>query len=144
MKTNFDEYWTPEPNTGCHLWAGGVSGEGYGQFWDGETQWGAHRFAWSRRNGSISAGLKVCHSCDTPSCVNPDHLFLGTSADNSRDMALKGRAARGEQNSQAKLTRANIELIRNTPKGTRGLPRKMGVSRAVISLIRSGKSWKHI
>lgn len=95
MKTdfddNFDDYWTPEPFSGCHLWFGAISGVGYGQFWDGKSTWGAHRFALARHNGGIPKGLIVLHKCDTPLCVNPAHLFLGTNSDNTRDALRKGR-----------------------------------------------------
>lgn len=97
----FDKFVYPEPNSGCFLWGGGefVSG-GYGKFRLGKTANGkpndvrAHRFAWERANGPIPAGLHVLNKCDTPLCVNPDHLFLGSDAVNAADMAAKGRGRR--------------------------------------------------
>lgn len=78
---------------GCWLWNGTKDGGGYGQIstFRGEAPAKAHRVSWEMRNGEIPAGMSICHKCDTPSCVNPDHLFIGTQADNARDMVSKGR-----------------------------------------------------
>jgi hypothetical protein len=87
----------PEPNTGCWLWlqpdirGGRIS---YGHFRIDRRPMGAHRASWLLYRGEIPAGAHVLHRCDTPSCVNPDHLFLGTHDDNMRDMAQKGRSQR--------------------------------------------------
>lgn len=88
----------PESNTGCWLWDGpcdycGVKGyevlkpfiTAFGR------RWIASRFSWFLFHGDIPDGMKVCHKCDTPMCVNPDHLFLGTQKDNMRDCSIKGR-----------------------------------------------------
>lgn len=88
----FDEMHIAEPNTGCLLWIGRADAKGYGLLWTGSTTARAHRFAWQRIHGPIPDGLCICHHCDTPACVNTDHLFLGTVADNNHDMARKGRA----------------------------------------------------
>lgn len=83
----------PEPNTGCWLWAKGMSGEGYGVTRHPATQeiCKAHRVVFDLLVGTIPKGLLVCHRCDVKLCVNPDHLFLGTSQDNAQDMLRKGR-----------------------------------------------------
>lgn len=75
----------------CWLWTGSLNEHGYGQVRMPPTVWKAHRVSYALFVGAIPAGLFVCHHCDTPACVNPDHLFLGTAQDNIRDMWAKGR-----------------------------------------------------
>lgn len=85
---------TPEPNTGCHIWAASLDSVGYGLFGIRRKLFKAHRVAWMLCKGAVPEGLCVLHKCDTPSCVNPDHLFLGTHADNMADKKRKGRVSR--------------------------------------------------
>ncbi|HEV8448623.1 MAG TPA: HNH endonuclease signature motif containing protein [Gemmatimonadaceae bacterium] len=82
----------PEPNSGCLLWTASAHVNGYGRFAISKRiQERAHRVAWLIRHGEIPNGLCVLHRCDVPACVNVDHLFLGTLADNNADMMAKGR-----------------------------------------------------
>jgi len=90
----------PEPNSGCWLWSGAVSPSGYGWFHMPNSggrgkSWRAHRASYSAFKGKIPEGLHVCHKCDVRSCVNPEHLWLGSHKDNMKDRNRKGRSARG-------------------------------------------------
>lgn len=79
------------PWNGCLEWTAGKYATGYGKFHVKRVATGAHRVAWTLANGQIPDGLLVCHRCDNPPCLNVDHLFLGTHADNHADMEAKGR-----------------------------------------------------
>ena len=97
--------YTPVPETGCWLWTGAWDTRGYGKFKVTNSATGkAHRFFYKQMVGPIPDGMLVCHRCDTPSCVNPVHLFLGTAADNAEDKRRKGRCGdcSGENNGRAK------------------------------------------
>lgn len=136
----------PEPNSGCWIWTAGASGTGYGTIkFEGRVQ-AAHRVSWQVHCGPIPTGLNVCHRCDTPFCVNPDHLFLGTQAENIHDMDRKGRGRRprGEQNTRARLSEADVQTIRSSSLGIRRLARQFGVVKETIRLARTGETWAHV
>lgn len=102
---------SPEPMTGCWLWMGSAYTKGYGTIWYIDRLWAAHRLAYTWWRGAIPAGMQVCHWCDTPACVNPDHLWLGTHRANMADRNHKKRQWRpaGELAPKAKLT--NVEAM---------------------------------
>jgi hypothetical protein len=91
LLTRFEMQHIPEPNSGCWLWLGATSPSGYGNIYAFGSSLRAHRASWVIFRGAIPAGMHVLHKCDTPSCVNPDHLFLGSHADNMADKVRKGR-----------------------------------------------------
>ena len=96
-----------DPKTGCQLWTASRNGSGYGHlFWKGVPQL-AHRAAWMARHGPIPKGLYVCHRCDVRTCINPDHLFLGTQKDNMIDRAIKaGHEPRTEPGPERRPSKA--------------------------------------
>lgn len=154
MRPLADRFWekvSPCPLTGCWWWAASYGSVGYGQFCvRGTKPKGAHRVAWLLTNGPIPAGVFVCHSCDQRACVNPDHLWLGTSAENSADMARKGRCgvkdSRGVKNSNAKLTPRQVRIVRRLHALGRlnqtWVAARFGVGPSAIAAIASGKTWR--
>jgi hypothetical protein len=142
----FDDKWTPVPDAGCWLWMGASTNGGYGRFAVDGVPRLAHRVAWGMTYGEIPDGLMVCHKCDTPSCVNPGHLFLGTRSDNMRDMAAKGRGAdaRGERNCKAKLTPDDVRRIRADTGTHKQIADAYGVSEPAIYKIKNGRTWGHV
>lgn len=150
ISERFEEKWTPEPFSGCHIWTGTTNSDGYGMIRrNNERVVQAHRISWELNKGPIPAGLCVLHRCDTPSCVNPDHLFLGTKSDNTRDACRKGRQhipdQRGERGSNARLTSAEVQHIRAARNQTQqSLADRFGVCRSAIGGIRRRRTWKHV
>jgi ribosome-binding protein aMBF1 (putative translation factor) len=98
------------------------------------------------QSGQIPREIEVCHSCDNRACVNPAHLFLGTRKDNAADKVRKNRQARqyGQSNPSAKLTPADVELVRASTMAHRALARDLGVSESLIRQIRSGQVWQRV
>ncbi len=138
------------PN-GCWEWTAGAIRNGYGRFKLHGKDVLAHRVAYKIYVGDIPDGLFVCHSCDNPRCCNPAHLWLGTNADNTKDMVEKGRCRsagpRGEQNGMSRLTKADVlEIKSKRAYGTNQyvLAKEYGVSQSLISLVCSGKVWSHV
>jgi len=144
-------FWDRVDKTGeCWIWQGYIRPDGYGIASRGRVRGNAlaHRHAWELTNGPVPADLGVCHTCDNPPCVRPAHLFLGTQADNLRDMVLKGRSnsrkIMGELNSGAKLTNAQALAIRADPRTERTLAIQYGVSHTTIGTIRRGLSYRGV
>lgn len=109
----------------------------------------AHRLSWQMANGAIPLGMCVCHHCDNPACVRPDHLFLGTPRENAMDRTAKGRSpgAPGESNRHAKLTSAAALYIRNAyASGISSieLAKEFGLALISIQQIINGRHWKKI
>jgi hypothetical protein len=135
----------------CWLWEGGIWGPGgYGCLKVDGNRVKAHRFSWLIHNGEIPKNMRVCHHCDNVLCVNPNHLFLGTDADNLSDMVSKERQNRGEERPAAKLTEDDVLEIKKIYKkgsatyGARALGRKFGVSKTAIQHIIRGQNWSYL
>lgn len=124
--------------SGCWEWQKGKTPNGYGNISIGrQRQAYAHRVSYFVFNGPISEGLLVRHKCDNPSCVNPEHLELGTQVDNMQDCKKRGRmsmppVARGAANHKTKLTEEQVAYIVNSDKSNRELAEMFGVSQAAI------------
>lgn len=117
----------------------------YGRIVVGGKAKRVHRAAWEACCGPIPDGMFVCHSCDTPLCINPHHLFLGTAADNNSDKMAKGRhrAAVGEQNGQSRLSdtdTAEIKRLALAGVPQSQLARQYGISQPLVSMIKNGKA----
>ncbi len=128
----------------CRIWTGTYDDKGYGLLCFKGRRSRAHRFAWIDNYGVIPSGMHVCHHCDRPSCINPNHLFLGTHLENMQDKARKGRQIFGEKSQNAKLTDANVRAIRDSTESNLVLAKEYGVHNSVISTIRTRKAWKHV
>lgn len=133
--------------SGCWLWNGALHEKGYGQIYvkrNGKGRAGrTHVVAFELLVGP-TAGLQVLHTCDVRNCVNPAHLFLGTSADNSEDMVQKGRSCRGAQRPGAKLDDDAVKDIKSGRLRPSEFAALYDVSRQKISDIRAGRAWKHV
>ena len=125
----------------CWVWTGANLRGGYGVFWYKARNVTAHRASWEINVG-ITGNLHVLHKCDNRSCVRPDHLFLGTNADNMADRNKKGRAARKLTESDAREVRRRYVRGSST-NGTTGLAKEFGVSQQTIQGIVDGIYWKH-
>lgn len=146
MRSTMNRFWKKVDKTGdCWEWTAYTTDRGYGYFrHDGGTR--AHRYSWVLHNGPIPDGQCVLHRCDNPGCVNPEHLFLGTWADNNADRAAKGRNACrvGEKHHLAKLTDDQAREIKYSDGSCRELSRQYGVSPGLVSMIKNGRRWSHI
>jgi hypothetical protein len=147
-----ERFWarfTPEPNTGCFLWTGAVTRDGYGSVRTGNQSLRVPRIAWALTHGPAASDEFVCHRCDNPLCGNPAHLFLGSHSDNMRDMAAKGRAnpPRGSACCLAKLTESEVRDIRRRAargESQRSIARAYGLRHNSISYIVRRINWAHL
>lgn len=144
FREKLDRHTIPESNTGCVLWTGCVDRDGYGITSDDGKKTRAHRAAYRIAKGDIPEKMQVCHKCDTPACVNPDHLFLGTNLDNYEDSLRKGRRARGQNVGRGKLTEEQVREILADTRRSGIIAQAYGVNKSQIKILKRGGAWKHI
>jgi hypothetical protein len=154
LRDAFAQRWILEPVRGCWLWTGDLVKGGYGTYQISKTRISkgkyervrvyAHRISWQLHRGEIPDGIEVCHECDVAGCVNPDHLFLGTHADNQKDMVSKGRHAHGKNHGNAKITEIDVMDIRNSRETLAVLGAKYGLCEQTVSEIKNRKIWQHV
>lgn len=139
---HFDKNIFPVTECGCWIWMGSLLRQGYGRFSAGRRNQRAHRYAFERFRGPIPDGMGVLHTCDIRCCVNPDHLFVGTNADNMRDKERKRRGIYGERNHATKLTANLVRMVLVSSESNANLGRRLGVHCSTIRRIRIGKTWR--
>ena len=148
MLERFEKFYTPVTETGCWLWLGSVSNR-YGELWDGRRNVRAHRYSFETFKRQLADGEVVCHKCDTPTCVNPEHLFAGTQSDNLLDCVAKGRKPIREE-SDLYRGAVNPEIVRDIRRrrvaGERNcdVARRHGISNAYCSTIARGIHWPEV
>jgi hypothetical protein len=129
----------------CWMWQKQKDKDGYGTMrLKGRSSAKAHRFSYETFVGPLKQGKMVCHTCDTPACVNPRHLFLGTALDNKRDCVDKRRHLRGERHHKAKLSEKDVLSIRESELSGAELARQYGVTKENVYAIKSGKIWRSV
>lgn len=146
-----DRFWAKvQKSDGCWIWTAAKQKHGYGLFtirFHPARHALAHRKSYELVNGPVPEGMDVLHRCDNRQCVRPDHLFLGTQADNNRDMKAKGRASRGTNHFLASLNESKVRLIRGlhakgeTVKNISGV---VGVTPGTVYAVLRGKTWRHV
>ena len=146
MNINVDRFFervSPEPNSGCWLWSGDIGPSGYGVFSCGKrnSRKMAHRVSYEIHCGDITDGLFVCHKCDVRSCVNPEHLFLGTNQDNMIDAARKKRVRAQKLDCEDVIA---IKVMLKAGWSSRGISKLFGVTDGLIGHIKFGRKWAHI
>lgn len=150
---NAEKFWAhtePELNTGCLLWWGGCHDAGYGRVQFEKRVQPAHRVAWKLTRGDIPQGLVVCHRCDTPACVNPQHLFLGTHRDNAQDKVRKGRhrfrVLSGADHPRIGTTLEQAQFVLNrhaAGETAASIARSLGIAVWVARNVIHGRSWRN-
>jgi predicted XRE-type DNA-binding protein len=156
QQSDINRFWSKVDQSGdCWIWTGKLhrdDGWGYGRFYvhtqEGTITVKVHRLAYMITYGDIPSGLCVCHRCDNPRCIRPDHLFLGTNLDNIQDMVQKGRQARGERNGLSRFTSEQVRSMRHLYTVDRmrqaEIARVFGVDRRTVNRIVRYQLWRDV
>lgn len=139
----------PEPMSGCWLWERACQSRGYGQITLNGKGVLAHRASFEAfYDVDLDREMVVCHRCDNPICVNPDHLFVGTQSDNMKDCAKKGRikmpSQKGAAHSQAQISEEQALAIRADTRNYRIIAASFGISKTTVHEIKTRKTWGHL
>lgn len=140
LMDRFFEKIAPEPNSGCWLWAASTKSWGYGQIGQRIGRpLAAHRVSYEYFKGPIPDGIHVCHKCDIPACVNPDHLFLGTHKDNMQDAVNKRKKHKKiiMKDKEARLSPSAKQSIYRSPERPARLAKRFGISKKCVYEIRN-------
>lgn len=170
----FEHAVMPITECGCWIWMRACSARGYGSLKIDGVVLRAHRFFWEQTNGPIPEGKHVLHQCDIPQCVNPDHLFLGSHADNMKDKERKGRgnhatglrnarythpettcrgqrhwakrpgAVKGVNNNRSILSENDVLAIRASTLSGAALAQRFGITKTHANRIKARKAWSHL
>lgn len=150
LEQRFAQVGYVEAENGCWLWPRATNKRGYGIFWAGRDRGKdtAHRISWEITNGRrVPTGMEVRHSCDNPPCINPAHLQLGTHQDNMDDRSRRLRQARGESTPRARVTMADVEIMRGLHMQgvtVAEISRRFSMSPSGVRSIVKRKTWKHV
>lgn len=149
-KSVIERFWKyTKVQAGCWVWVGSYAVRGgYGQLNDRGKLLKAHRLSYGIAHGKIPRGAHVLHRCNTPPCVNPNHLYAGDNSDNARDRIRAGTQFKippmpGEKSPHAKLTAKQVKKIRQSTESGAALARRFGVTRQTIWKLRKGSTWKN-
>jgi len=144
-----ERFWSRVERTdGCWLWRGHINQDGYGRLPVGEPTRSrmvmAHRLALFLEGREVPPGMVTRHKCNNPSCVRPDHLEIGTQAENVGDTVAAGRVPRGEQAHNAVLTAEDVAEIRRSTETHREIAERFGIAAGSVHAIRTGRRWGHV
>lgn len=144
MRERFDNSFEMVTESGCWIWNGYLNSSGYGGITWNNKSFTMHRYSYEQFIGPIPKGACVLHRCDTPACVNPGHLFLGSNIDNQKDKIAKNRQAKGSSQGSAKLTADLVRAIRLSSDGPAAISNKYGIHRSTAYKIKNKLTWRHV
>lgn len=145
---NLSRFWVKvQKGDGCWEWSATKNNRGYGMVGINYHHYLAHRISYLIHNGPFQKRAKVLHKCDNPKCVNPEHLFLGSMKDNTKDMLEKGRGAVGTRSIHAKVTEDDVlqmRIMSSEGASTAEIARRFGLTPGTVSVAVRGLKWKHV